>query len=199
MKKKSKISQSCVKKENEFSTNLEMEADSRRPKFKAIASFDARYDQVKKMKVTSKKRTKAYSVSSGSQIVSSCKKVDDRVSPSGSGSSSAVSCLTNSSGFEFSVQSTVGLGKAKSSPNMKMDKVIKGDTSNKIGSGHIRRRADGILKMLATYDKASEVRIREVLGDSPDTSKALRILLRRAQVTRQGVGGRGDPYTYSIA
>ncbi|KAG9134723.1 hypothetical protein Leryth_001050 [Lithospermum erythrorhizon] len=176
-----------------------MVPDSPTRKLKAIAAFVSRFHQLNKLKVTRKKQTKAYWISSGSEISSSCQLAEKPVSPSGSGSTSAVSCLTNTSSFEFREQSNVGSGKATSSLKRKLDKVIKGDTSNRIGSGHIRRRAEGILKVLASCGPASEVRIREMLGNSPDTSKALRILLRRGQVTRHGAGGRGDPYTYSIA
>ncbi|KAK7830483.1 hypothetical protein CFP56_028172 [Quercus suber] len=44
----------------------------------------------------------------------------------------------------------------------------------RIGSNHIRRRADAILKFLSA-GCFSEVKIRQALGDSPDTSKALRM------------------------
>lgn len=44
-----------------------------------------------------------------------------------------------------------------------------------IFSAHMRRRAEAILKVLSSHGCASEVRIRELLGDSPDTSKALRM------------------------
>nr|KYP33896.1 hypothetical protein KK1_045204 [Cajanus cajan] len=37
-----------------------------------------------------------------------------------------------------------------------------------------------------------------MLGDSPDTSKALRMLLRVDAVKRSGSGGRHDPYVYTV-
>lgn len=47
-----------------------------------------------------------------------------------------------------------------------------------IGSAaHMRRRAEAILKVLMCHGCASEVRIHWLLGDSPDTSKALRMSL----------------------
>ncbi|XP_059309867.1 uncharacterized protein LOC132060997 [Lycium ferocissimum] len=46
-----------------------------------------------------------------------------------------------------------------------------------ICSPHMRRRAEAILKVLSCHGCASEVRIRQLLGDSPDTSKALRMLI----------------------
>ncbi|XP_028774460.1 uncharacterized protein LOC114731458 [Neltuma alba] len=65
-------------------------------------------------------------------------------------------------------------------------------------STYMRRRAEAILKLLSGGD-SSEVRIRQLLGDSPDTSKALRMLLRLQAVKRSGSGGRHDPYIYKIA
>lgn len=42
-------------------------------------------------------------------------------------------------------------------------------------SGHLWRRAEAIIGFLRSGGCASEVRIRQVLGDTPDTSKALRM------------------------
>ncbi|XP_057982259.1 uncharacterized protein LOC131167474 [Malania oleifera] len=67
-----------------------------------------------------------------------------------------------------------------------------------VGSAHIRRRAEAILRLLSC-GCASEVRIRQMLGDSPDTSKALRMLLKLEEVKRSGAGGRTDPYIYRVA
>ncbi|KAJ0042637.1 hypothetical protein Pint_17894 [Pistacia integerrima] len=67
------------------------------------------------------------------------------------------------------------------------------------GSTHIQRRADAILKLLSSGGCSSETRIRRFLGDSPDTSKALRMLLKLDEVKRSGTGGRQDPYIYTIA
>ncbi|CAN1775935.1 hypothetical protein LINPERHAP1_LOCUS13488 [Linum perenne] len=66
------------------------------------------------------------------------------------------------------------------------------------GSAHMKHQAESILKVLAR-GSSSEVRIRQLLGDSPDTSKALRMLLRRNEVKRSGTGGRQDPYIYKVA
>ncbi|KNA09486.1 hypothetical protein SOVF_153140 [Spinacia oleracea] len=45
------------------------------------------------------------------------------------------------------------------------------------GPSYISRRAEAILRLLSCKGCASEVRIRQLLGDSPDTSKALRMLV----------------------
>lgn len=42
-------------------------------------------------------------------------------------------------------------------------------------SAHLLRRSEAILNVLAHNGCVSEVRIRQLLGDSPDTSKALRM------------------------
>ncbi|KAK4766764.1 hypothetical protein SAY87_008406 [Trapa incisa] len=105
-----------------------------------------------------------------------------------------VSCLSSSSSGDSSAI-TQKLNKGKAKQASALDK----HSANKpVGSAHIRRRADAILKFLAK-GSASEVKIRQVLGDSPDTSKALRILLKREEVTRSGRGGRHHPYIYTIA
>ncbi|CAO2831740.1 unnamed protein product [Amaranthus hypochondriacus] len=67
------------------------------------------------------------------------------------------------------------------------------------GISHLSRKAEGIRKLLSSQGSFSEVRIRQLLGDSPDTSKALRMLLRKEEVKRSGVGGRLDPFIYTIA
>jgi hypothetical protein len=43
-----------------------------------------------------------------------------------------------------------------------------------VGTPHLRRRGEVILKLLS-HGGSSEGRIREMIGDSPDTSKALRM------------------------
>ncbi|XP_017245759.2 uncharacterized protein LOC108217438 [Daucus carota subsp. sativus] len=68
-----------------------------------------------------------------------------------------------------------------------------------VGTPHLHRRADSIMNLLAHRDGISEIRIRQFLGDSPDTSKALRMLMKQAAVKRSGAGGRCDPYIYMIA
>ncbi|BBH07335.1 hypothetical protein Prudu_019244 [Prunus dulcis] len=85
-------------------------------------------------------------------------------------------------------------------------------------SAHMRRKAEEILKLLSGGCCFSEVKIRQTIGDTPDTSKALRItkpfalrgknvltwrdvngLLKLEKVKRSGIGGRYNPYIYTIA
>lgn len=49
---------------------------------------------------------------------------------------------------------------------------------HRCGSNHINRRAEAILELLSLAGSLSEVRIRQELGDSPDTSKALRMCVK---------------------
>ncbi|EPS68497.1 hypothetical protein M569_06276, partial [Genlisea aurea] len=64
-------------------------------------------------------------------------------------------------------------------------------------SRDMENRAEAILRILLT-GKTSEVKIRQLLGDSPSTSKALRMLLKLDEVKRVGAGGRHDPYIYMV-
>ncbi|XP_039044474.1 uncharacterized protein LOC120183954 [Hibiscus syriacus] len=99
------------------------------------------------------------------------------------------SCLSSSS--------SSGISSARSQRKpAKAEKIQRKRHSG--GSNHMCRRAEAILKLLSG-GCFSEVNIRRVLGDSPDTSKALRMLLRQEEVKRSGTGGQKDPYIYTIA
>ncbi|XP_072961315.1 uncharacterized protein [Typha angustifolia] len=74
----------------------------------------------------------------------------------------------------------------------------RGGVTKKPKSARLRRRADAILKFLSS-GSSSEAKIREVIGNRPDTSKALRMLLKQEEVTRSGAGGRVDPFLYTIS
>ena len=78
------------------------------------------------------------------------------------------SCLTTGCSSEYSsAQSRDYVSRAKESREEQQKR-------KHIGSNHIRRRAEGILNLLSD-GCYSEVTIRQLLGDSPDTSKALRM------------------------
>ncbi|KAI4325644.1 hypothetical protein MLD38_031025 [Melastoma candidum] len=78
------------------------------------------------------------------------------------------------------------------------DKLESACGKQHIRSAHIALRAEAILKLLSE-GSAHETRIRKELGDSPDTSKALRTLLKLEEVKRSGNGGRRNPFIYTIA
>jgi hypothetical protein len=44
--------------------------------------------------------------------------------------------------------------------------------------------------------EVSEKTIRDALGNNPDVSKALRVLVREGEISKYGTGGRLDPFTY---
>ena len=84
---------------------------------------------------------------------------------SGSLSTEAGSCLSSSASAVSSSQSRYSVA-APGKPRVRR-------TSS--GPSHIERRAEAILKLLSSHGCSSEIKIRHALGDSPDTSKALRM------------------------
>ena len=60
----------------------------------------------------------------------------------------------------------------------------------------IELRCTAIQKFLLEETSGSEKRIRETFGDNPDTSKALRMLVKQHRVKRFGSGGKADPFVY---
>ncbi|XP_052172294.1 uncharacterized protein LOC127788223 [Diospyros lotus] len=139
-----------------------------------------------KLKVVRKSRSKNLLNSDKKNF--SCLKSVEFSSASESKSTEASSCLSSSSGAVSSPGS--GAGKQPSARGLKRKPPT--------GSARMGRRADAIMRLLSE-GCASEVRIRQLLGDSPDTSKALRMLLKEEEIKRSGKGGRGDPYIYMIA
>ncbi|OAY40433.1 uncharacterized protein LOC110623756 isoform X1 [Manihot esculenta] len=113
--------------------------------------------------------------------------------------STEASCLSSTSSAASSARSCYEIRSMKrnqmeSCENPKRRKVDSGYGS---GSSYMRRQAEKILDFLSR-GSSSEVRIRQVLGDSPDTSKALRMLLKLEEIKRSGTGGRLDPYLYKF-
>ncbi|KAJ0246747.1 hypothetical protein HA466_0172450 [Hirschfeldia incana] len=84
----------------------------------------------------------------------------------------------------------------KSCEKVRVDVKKKKNESSR--SSSIRRRAKDILEFLSSASSSDEVHIRQILGNTPDTSKALRMLLRMEEVKRFGTGGRLDPYIYKV-
>ncbi|KFK34978.1 hypothetical protein AALP_AA5G218600 [Arabis alpina] len=105
------------------------------------------------------------------------------------------SCLSTGTSEVSSIESRIKLRNLKSYEKLRVEEKRKKKESR---SSSIRRRAKDILEFLSSVS-SSEVQIRQILGDSPDTSKALRMLLKMEEVKRFGTGGRLDPYIYKIA
>ncbi|KAJ9512492.1 hypothetical protein QJQ45_018791, partial [Haematococcus lacustris] len=59
----------------------------------------------------------------------------------------------------------------------------------------VQQCAVSIMRMVGTRT-IYERQIRETLGNNPDTSKALRLLMTQGKLARVGAGGRGDPFAY---
>ena len=79
------------------------------------------------------------------------------------------SCLSSSTSVYSSARSQNVRKGGRDEPRRKNVRSVYG------GYNHIERQADAILKLLSSSGCSSEVKIRRVLGDSPDTSKALRM------------------------
>ncbi|KAL1225573.1 hypothetical protein V5N11_019309 [Cardamine amara subsp. amara] len=104
------------------------------------------------------------------------------------------SCLSTGSSEVSSIESRITTRNQKSNEKLRAEGKTMKESSRSIS---IRRRAKDILEFLSSAS-SSEVQIRQILGDSPDTSKALRMLLKMEEVKRFGTGGRLDPYIYKV-
>ncbi|CAH9134952.1 unnamed protein product [Cuscuta epithymum] len=148
----------------------------------------------KKLEVVRKKRSLSFCISDEEKICP-VKEMSVVTKPL-----AASSCLSNESGSStissagsLGSASIVGKQRDKAKPVIEVLKSKK----KRPELTHIRRRSEAILNILS-HGSASEVKIRKLLGDSPDTSKALRLLLKLEEVTRSGAGGQKDPYIYTV-
>ncbi|KAL0714661.1 hypothetical protein Bca4012_021640 [Brassica carinata] len=106
------------------------------------------------------------------------------------------SCLSTGSSEVTTTASRIKLKNQKSNEKVRTDVKKKKNECSR--SSCIRRRAKDILEFLSSASSSSEVQIRQSLGNTPDTSKALRMLLKMEEVKRFGTGGRLDPYIYKV-
>ncbi|KAK4281883.1 hypothetical protein QN277_013329 [Acacia crassicarpa] len=137
-----------------------------------IFSAVARYRQMK-FKIARKSRSKIMWVSN-----------DDVPKPNTSMASQvsehtadASSCLSSGSSGISSARSLRYINRTRRGKmlgTLKSNHAQHSKQKRVASSGYMRRRAEAILKLLSGGD-SSEVRIRQLLGDSPDTSKALRM------------------------
>ncbi|XP_020207431.1 uncharacterized serine-rich protein C1E8.05 [Cajanus cajan] len=179
---------------NDEDDSSEEEIKSRSVSFSAIT----RYHQMK-LKIARKNRSKVTWTSScsGDRKLNAgeAAKVLSPVSVSGDASS----CLSSSSSGISSARSLRYANRCRGATASVtgIERETAAPSRRAAGSPHLRRRGEAILKLLSCGG-SSEVKIRQMLGDSPDTSKALRMLLRVDAVKRSGSGGRHDPYVYTI-
>ncbi|XP_051148673.1 uncharacterized protein LOC127263610 [Andrographis paniculata] len=150
-----------------------------------VDAFVPAYQELK-FKIVQKKRSKSVWISDSKKLKTT--NPEPISAPTSSDSVSEITTTQASSSFSSS-----------SSAQSASSKTISDKKFNKSAiPGHMGRKAAAILRILSN-GSASEVRIRQLLGDSPSTSKALRMLLKLQEVKRSGSGGRIDPYTYMIA
>ncbi|CAK9319263.1 unnamed protein product, partial [Citrullus colocynthis] len=143
-----------------------------------------------KLNVVRKSRSKLIRISENRNLSSR----DEVTLSSGSASSETTSCLSSSS----SVVTSAPIHRLVTRAEKKLEMIGEAWRKKQVASAHMRRRAEAILSYLSG-GCSSEVKIRQVIGDSPDTSKALRMLLKLEEIKRSGTGGRQDPYMYKIA
>ncbi|XP_049400085.1 uncharacterized protein LOC125864214 [Solanum stenotomum] len=173
------------------------EARSQSRRMKMIAAF---HEQIVKLKVVRQRRSKSFFISDCPQMSSGkpAKATTSRTmfcrSTMVSASASSSSCVSTDSVFS-------GITCAQS---LAADRVIHGKRNSQLtkelnpnAPPCLRRRAEAILRVLS-HGSISEIKIRQLIGNSPDTSKALRMLLRQGKVKRSGAGGSSDPYTYVV-
>ncbi|GER57180.1 purple acid phosphatase 13 [Striga asiatica] len=159
-----------------------------------VVAFVSGFDELD-LKIVRKKRSKTICISDGKKLKSS---EDGPTSPPPS--SESVSGITT---VEASCMSSSSSSQSFCSQSNADDKPRRS-----VIAGHLGRTAAAILGVLSK-ESASEVKIRHLIGDSPSTSKALRIkyivesrfvrqLLKLQEVKRYGAGGRTDPYIYTV-
>ncbi|KAG6595668.1 hypothetical protein SDJN03_12221, partial [Cucurbita argyrosperma subsp. sororia] len=129
-----------------------------------------------KLHVVRKSRSKLIRISENRNLTST----DDVTLSSGSVSSES-SCLSSSS----SVVTSAPIHRLVTRAEKKLEMIRHVWRKRHVATAHMRRRAEAILSYLSG-GCSSEVKIRQVLGDSPDTSKALRILLKLEEIKRSG-------------
>ncbi|XP_024964835.1 uncharacterized protein LOC112505110 [Cynara cardunculus var. scolymus] len=137
-----------------------------------VATAVAYSDHEMKLKVVRKSRSKTLWISDCRKISNVAQKINVFASCSSSETTEVSSCL---SGGSSSLVSSSESCKSKTMKEKPLAQDVKKKPSPAVSSTHLLRRSEAILKVLAHNGSASEVRIRQLLGDSPDTSKALRM------------------------
>ncbi|KAL6534631.1 hypothetical protein OROGR_013306 [Orobanche gracilis] len=144
-----------------------------------------------KLKIVRKKRSKTICISTVKKS-----KTSNPGPTSPPASSETVSEITT-----VEASSCLSSTSSAQSFNRETNAAAAADKSSKpfVLQGHLGGKAAAILRVLSK-GSASEVRIRQLIGDTPSTSKALRIrwLLKLQEVKRYGAGGRADPFIYAI-
>ncbi|MCD9560670.1 hypothetical protein HAX54_019413 [Datura stramonium] len=148
------------------------EARSQSRRMKMIAAFR---DQIMKLKVVRQRRSKSFFISDCQQMSSGKPAMATTSRTTFSGftmvSASSSSCVSTDSVFS-GISSARSLAADKGS-RRKRDSLLTKEL-NPNAPPYLRRRAEAILRILS-HGSTSEIRIRQLIGNSPDTSKALRM------------------------
>ncbi|KAK6127350.1 hypothetical protein DH2020_038893 [Rehmannia glutinosa] len=123
-----------------------------------VVAFVSGFDELK-LKIVRKKRSKSIYISSGKKMKTS--KPEPISAPV---SSESVSEITTEASSCLSSSSQIFSSETNTDDKLKKPVI----------HGHMGHRAAAIMRVLSN-GSASEVRIRQLLGDSPSTSKALRM------------------------
>ncbi|OIW06400.1 hypothetical protein TanjilG_16812 [Lupinus angustifolius] len=174
MRKGFRRSSSMLSGSNSSSSSLTNDDVSSEEKIKSrtvsFFSATARYRQMK-FKIVRKIRSKVIwtSLCSGNRNGNAAAAA--KVSP-GCNSGETSSCLSSNLNGKSSARSLRYAKRDNRSVRTVDDHAA---VKSGVGSPHLRRRAEAILKLLSMAGGSSELKIRQMLGDSPDTSKALRM------------------------
>eukprot|EP01018_Ginkgo_biloba_P013850 Gb_04937 [translate_table: standard] len=84
----------------------------------------------------------------------------------------------------------------KEEKNEPVEEKVKPKKNSESVGKRIQLRCTAIQKFLLDQTTGSEKCIRQTFGNNPDTSKALRMLVKQHRVKRFGTGGKADPFVY---
>ncbi|KAH0889921.1 hypothetical protein HID58_052350 [Brassica napus] len=173
----------------EIDGQVSMSFVSKRSCDSAISNSGSSYrkrseDDFMNFKIARKRRTNVVYSSVDSKLVTHSKnrEIDDL--------SKEESCLSTGSNEVSSTESRIIAASCE-----KPHRDSKKKESHR--SSSIRRKAGKIMEFLDT-SASSELKIRQVLGDNADTSKALRMLVKIGYVKRSGAGGKHHPFIYKV-
>ncbi|KAJ8570477.1 hypothetical protein K7X08_037449 [Anisodus acutangulus] len=121
-------------------------------------------DQIMKLKVVRKRRSKSF-------FISECRQMSSG-KPATATTSQTTFC--RSTMISTSSSSCVSTDSVFSARSLAADRLSRQKRDSLLMPAYLRRRSESVLRVLS-YGSASEVRIRQMIGNSPDTSKALRM------------------------
>ncbi|KAK4377942.1 hypothetical protein RND71_004238 [Anisodus tanguticus] len=121
-------------------------------------------DQIMKLKVVRQRRSKSF-------FISECRQMSSG-KPATATTSQTTFC--RSTMISTSSSSCVSTDSVFSARSLAADRLSRQKRDSLLMPAYLHRRSESVLRVLS-YGSASEVRIRQMIGNSPDTSKALRM------------------------